>query len=363
MTETLESRYPPPAGPPLALGGFVRLADFEPPARERLHPAAWSYYAGGSGDEHTLRDTQASWSRYRLRPRVLVDVEAVDLRTTLLGSEVAMPFGIAPAALHGMAHAEGECATARAAAAAGVLQVVSTVASRSIEDVAATAPEAPRWFQLYVQRDRAISRDLVQRAEAAGYGAIALTVDLPVLGYRDDVLRIDFDPGRDAYANLPKRAVWDAEIDEVLDLRSVGLTWDDLATIRGWSSLPLVLKGILTAEDARLAGVWVSNHGGRQLDRVAAPIDVLAEVLDAVDGRAEVYLDGGVRRGSDVAIALAMGARAVFAARPFLYALACAGEAGVTHALAGVREETLRTFALLGVRSPAELTRAHVEPV
>src|SRR6185436_11401400 len=166
----------------------------------------------------------------------------------------------------------------------------------------------------------AISRDLVQRAEAAGYGAIALTVDLPVLGYRDDVLRIDFDPGRDAYANLPKRAVWDADIDEVLDLRSVGLTWDDLATIRGWSSLPLVLKGILTAEDARLAvehgvdGVWVSNHGGRQLDRVAAPIDVLAEIVDAVDGRAEVYLDGGVRRGPDVAIALAMGARAVFTA-------------------------------------------------
>ena len=140
MTETLESRYPPPADPPLPLAGIVRLADFEPPARERLHPAAWSYYAGGSWDEHTLRDTLASWSRYRLRPRVLVDVEVVDLRTTLLGSEVAMPFGIAPAALHGMAHADGECATARAAAAAGVVQVVSTVASRSIEEVAAAAP-------------------------------------------------------------------------------------------------------------------------------------------------------------------------------------------------------------------------------
>ena len=163
-----------------------------------------------------------------------------------------MPVGTVPAALHGMAHADGECATARAAAAAGVVQVVSTVASRSIEDAAAAA-RRPRWFQLYVQRDRAISRDLVQRAEAAGYGAIALTVDLPVLGYRDEVLRTDFDPGRDAYANLPKRAVWDGDIDEVLDMRSVGLTWDDLASIRGWSSLPLVLKGILTAEDARLA--------------------------------------------------------------------------------------------------------------
>jgi 4-hydroxymandelate oxidase len=369
MTETLESRYPPPADPPLSLKGIVRLADFEGPAHERLNPAAWAYYAGGSWDEHTMRDTLASLSRYRLRPRVLVDVEHVDLRTTLLGREVSMPLGIAPAALHGMAHADGECATGRAAAEAGVMQVVSTVASRSIEDVAATAPDAPRWFQLYVQRDRSLSRDLVQRAEAAGYQAIALTVDLPVLGYRDDVERMEFDPGLDAYANLPRRAVWDGRIDEVLDLRSVGLSWDGLAEIRGWSSLPLVLKGILTAEDARLAvehgaaAVWVSNHGGRQLDRVAAPIDVLADIVDAVDGRAEVYLDGGIRRGPDVAIALAMGAQAVFAARPFLYALACAGEAGVAHALAILREEVLRTFALLGVRTPADITTAHVERV
>ena len=369
MTETLESRYPPPAAPPVPLDGIVRLADFEGPARERLHPAAWAYYSGGSWDEHSLRDAIASWSRYRLRPRVLVDVEHVDLRTTLLGREVWMPLGIAPAALHGMAHADGECATARATAEAGVLQVVSTVASRSIEDIAATAPGAPRWFQLYVQRDRSLSRDLVQRAEAAGYQAIALTVDLPVLGYRDDVERLEFDPGRDAYANLPRRAVWDGEIDEVLDLRSIGLTWDHVAEIRSWSSLPLVLKGILTAEDARLAvehgaaAVWVSNHGGRQLDRVAAPIDVLADIVGAVDGRAEVYLDGGIRRGPDVAIALAMGARAVFTARPFLYALACAGEAGVTHALAILREELLRTFALLGVRSAAEITPDHVEAV
>ena len=369
MTETLESRYPPPAGPPLPLEGIVRLADFEGPARERLHPAAWAYYAGGSWDEHSFRDTLDSWSRYRLRPRVLVDVEHVDLRTTLLGREVALPLGIAPAALHGMAHADGECATAQAAAEAGILQVVSTVASRSIEDVAATVPDAPRWFQLYVQRDRGLSRDLVQRAEAAGYQAIALTVDLPVLGYRDDIARLEFDPGRQAYANLPRHAVWEGDIDEVLDLRSVGLAWDNLAEIRSWSSLPLVLKGILTGQDAKLAvehgaaAVWVSNHGGRQLDRVAAPIDVLGEIVDAVDGRAEVYLDGGIRRGPDVAIALAMGARAVFTARPFLYALACAGEAGVARALAILREEIERTFALLGVHSAAELGPAHVDPV
>jgi 4-hydroxymandelate oxidase len=365
MTETLESRYPPPADQPVALDAIVRLGDFEPLARERLHPAAWSYYAGGSWDEHTLRDTFESWSRYRLRPRVLVDVEELDLRTTLLGREVAMPFGIAPAALHGMAHVDGECATARAAAGTGILQVVSTVASRSIEEVAAAAPGAPRWFQLYVQRDRGLSRDLVQRAEAAGYEAIALTVDLPVLGYRDDIQRLEFDPGPDAYGNIPRRAAWGSEL---LDMRSVGLTWEELATVRSWSSLPLVLKGVLTAEDARLAvehgaaAVWVSNHGGRQLDRVAAPIDVLGEIANAVQGRAEVYLDGGIRRGPDAAIALAMGARAVFAARPFLYALACAGEAGVARALTIMREELARTFALLGVRTPAEITSAHVEP-
>jgi isopentenyl diphosphate isomerase/L-lactate dehydrogenase-like FMN-dependent dehydrogenase len=369
MTETLETRYPPPSDPPVPLEGIVRLGDFEAPARERLHPAAWSYYSGGAWDEHTLRDTFDSWSRYRLRPRVLVDVEDLDLRTTVLGREVAMPLGIAPAALHGMAHDDGECATARAAAGAGVLQVVSTVASRSIEEVAAAARGAPRWFQLYVQRDRGLSRDLVQRAEAAGYEAIALTVDLPVLGYRDDILRLEFDPGPDAYGNIPRRAAWGSELDELLDMRSVGLTWDELATVRSWSSLPLVLKGILTAEDARLAvehgaaAVWVSNHGGRQLDRVAAPIDVLTEIVEAVNGRAEVYLDGGIRRGPDVAIALAMGARAVFTARPFLYALACAGEAGVARALAITRDELARTFSLLGVRTPAEITTAHVEPV
>jgi 4-hydroxymandelate oxidase len=366
MTELAAPHYPPPGDPPVSLEGIARLGDFESLARGRLHPASWSYFAGGSWDEHTLRDNLASWNRYRLRPRVLVDVEQVDLHTTLLGREVTMPVGVAPAALHGLAHPDGECATARAAARAGVIQTVSTMASRSIEEVAAAAPGAARWFQLYVQRDRGVTRALVERAAAAGYDAIALTVDLPVLGYRDDVLRIAFDPGRDAYANLPKRLVWDAEIDEVLDLRSVGLTWDSLAEIRGWSSLPLVLKGVLTPEDARLAvehgaaAIWVSNHGGRQLDRVEAAIDVLPSIVEAVDGRAEVYLDGGVRRGPDVAIALGLGARAVFTARPFLYALACAGEAGVAHALGILREEITRAFALLGVRSTAEIRPEHV---
>ena len=214
-----------------------------------------------------------------------------------------------------------------------------------------------------------MTRDLVQRAASAGYEALCLTVDLPVLGYRDEILRMRFNPGEDAYANLPRRDVWSTHgrLDETLDMRSVDLTWDTLAEIRSWAPLPLVLKGILTPEDARLGvehgadAIWVSNHGGRQLDRVAAGIDVLADVVDAVEGRAEVYLDGGIRRGPDVLIALALGARAVFAARPFLWALACAGEAGVAKGLAVMAEELERGLTLMGVASPLDLSRAHVE--
>ena len=373
MTTDSRSRrnYLPADVPPIDLSQVVRLADFEAPARARMDDAAWGYYASGAYDEHVLRATPAAWDAFRLRPRVLNDIRELDLSTTVLGRPTSMPVGIAPAALHGLAHAHGELATARAAAAAGVIQVVSTVASETIEDVAAAAPGGRRWFQLYVQRDPGATRALVERAAAAGYEALCLTVDLPVLGYRDEVLRRTFDPGEDAYANLPKRDVWrpDATLEELVDMRTVELTWDSLAEIRSWAPIPLILKGILTAEDARLAvdhgadAVWVSNHGGRQMDRVAAGVDVLEEVVDAVEGRAEVYLDGGIRRAPEVLIALALGARMVFAARPFLWALACAGEAGVAHALAIVNDELERGLALMGATSPAGLTRAHVERV
>jgi 4-hydroxymandelate oxidase len=361
--------YPPPSAPPIDLDRIAALADFEAPARERLHPAAWAYYQGGGWDGLTLRENIVAWHRYRFRPRVLVDTSVLDLSTTLLGSPVSMPVGIAPAALHGLAHPDGELATARAAAAAGAAMCVSTVASRTIEEVATASGEGVRWFQLYAQRDRSISRDFVQRAEANGYRAVVLTVDLPVLGYRDDLIRVGFDPGTQAYGNLVGRAAVGGSLDDLLDMRSVGLTWDTLAEIRSWSSMPLVLKGILTPEDARLgvehgaAAIWVSNHGGRQLDRSPAAIDVLEEVVDAVDGRAEVYVDGGVRRGTDVVTALALGARAVFTARPFLHALAAAGEPGVAKALAILREETARAIALVGATRPAELRREHVTVV
>ncbi|HYO41678.1 MAG TPA: alpha-hydroxy acid oxidase [Candidatus Limnocylindrales bacterium] len=360
--------YPPPAGPPIDLAGIVCLPDFEAPARKRLHPAAWAYYAGGAFDGHTLRANTADWDRFALLPRVLVDVSATTLETTILGRPAALPFGVAPAALHGLAHPDGELATARAAAGAGAINVVSTVASRSIEAIAGAAPDGRRWFQLYVQKDRGVTRSLVERAAAAGYEALVLTVDAPVLGYRDDILRQPFDPGEDAYANLPKRDAWQhgGELDEILDMRGVPLTWDTLAAIRSWAPLPLVLKGVLAPEDARIAvdhgvdAVWVSNHGGRQLDRSPSAITALAPVVAAVEGRAEVYLDGGIRRGPDVLVALALGATAVFTARPFLYALAAAGEAGVAKAFAILREETDRALAIVGATSPVAVGSDHV---
>ncbi len=363
--------YPPTPAPPVDLASLVSITDFEAAASERLHPVARAYIDGGSFDERTMRDNLAIWDRYRLRPRMLTDVSRVDTTTTILGRPMALPVGVAPAALQGLAHEDGELATARAATAAGVINVLSTMSSHSIEAVAEAAPGGRRWFQLYVQPDRALSRELVQRSADAGYEALCVTIDLPVLGYRDEVVRHRFDPGPGAYANLVRRGAWDHgnELEGVLDTRHVRLTWDSLAEIRSWAPVPLVLKGILTAEDARLAvehgadAVWVSNHGGRQLDRVAAGVDVLEEVVDAVAGRAEVYLDGGIRRGPDVLIAMALGARAVFTARPFLWGLACAGEAGVARVFEILREEIERSLALVGVASPSALTREHVMTV
>jgi isopentenyl diphosphate isomerase/L-lactate dehydrogenase-like FMN-dependent dehydrogenase len=358
--------YPPTSDPAVDLARIATLDDFEIHARDRIHPAAYSYIADGAWAGETVADNVAAWRRYRLLPRVLVDVTTVDLRTTLLGREVAMPLASAPASLHSLCHADAEIGTARAASAAGALQVLSTASSRSLEDVAAVDPGAPRWFQLYVARDRGFTRSLVERAAAAGYAAIALTVDLPVLGRRIGLLRSPFEPGPGVYANLPAADGLGSDPSELTDTRAISFTWDDLAEIRSWSRLPLVLKGILAPADARLAidhgvdGVWVSNHGGRQLDRVPAAVDALGPVAEAVDGRAEVYVDGGVRWGTDVVTALALGARAVFTARPFLYALACAGSAGVAHGLSLMHEELERALALLGATSPAGVRREHV---
>jgi 4-hydroxymandelate oxidase len=336
------------------------LGDFEAIARTHMAPEHYDYVAGGAGEEQSLAENRAAFRRYQLRPRVLVDVSRIELSATLLGTAIALPVGVAPMAMQGIAHPDGELPLASGAAAAGALYCLSTVSSRSIEEVAGVST-GPRWFQLYVN-NRPQARRLVERAEAAGYSAIVLTVDLPELGYRERDLRHGFELVG-PWGNLPARE--HEGLDELLDMRGVALTWADLAEIRTWSSLPLVIKGILTAEDALLAvehnadGIVVSNHGGRQLDAVMAPVDALADVVAAVDGRAEVYLDGGVRRATDVLIALALGARAVFIGRPFFYALSL-GEEGVARAFAIVREELELAMALLGTASLDRIGPEHV---
>ena len=354
------------------LARIVVLREFEAFARLAMAPDAFDYVASGAWDEQSLAENDAAWHRWRLRPRVLVDVSSVDTTTTLLGKPAAMPAAVAPMAVHGLAHADGELATARASAAAGIPFTLSTTSSRSIEEVAAAAPDGRRWFQLYVQRDRGRTRELVERSAAAGYEALLVTVDLPRLGYRERDRRSGFElpPLGNFSPTEPATHAAGAHAPgfELLDgQQEVGLTWDDLAAIRSWSGMRFVLKGILTEEDARIAvdhgvdAIVVSNHGARQLDRVVAPIDVLGRIADAVAGRTELWVDGGVRRGLDILIARALGARGVLIGRPILWALATDGEAGVARALAILREELEVALTLLGTPTPDAITRAHVE--
>jgi 4-hydroxymandelate oxidase len=352
------------------LAGLVSLADFEPLARPVMGPAAFDYVAGGAWDEISLHDNIAAWRRRRFRPRVLVDVSAVDPSSTFLGRPSALPVAIAPMAFQSLAHPDGEMAAASGAAAAGIPYTLSTTSSHSIEAVAAATPGGTRWFQLYTQADPAITRSLVERAAAAGFSAIVLTVDLPVLGYRDRDRRSGIVlPAMGNFAEVPAshgRAALGAPSRLQDRVVNRGLVWADLATIRGWSSLPLVVKGILTAEDARLAvehgvdAIVVSNHGARQLDRVPAAVDVLAEIVAAVGGRTEVWVDGGVRRGLDIAIARALGAQGVLVGRPMFWALAAGGAAGVERAIAILREEFELALALLGTPTPADIGPDHL---
>jgi 4-hydroxymandelate oxidase len=340
---------------------IANLREFEALARERLSPSAYAYYAGGSWDEQTLRDNEAAFARRRLLPRVLVDVSKLDPATTVLGRPVALPVGFAPAALQGLAHPDGEIVPARVAAGSGLLYCLSTFSNHSLEQVAAVG-HGPRWFQLYVQKDRAASEAAVARAAAAGYDALILTVDFAAAGYRERDLR---DPVHDqgllpnVGGDRPGRGPFGHEIDSSLD-------WDDLAWLRGLSPLPIVVKGILDPADAvravehGAAGIIVSNHGGRQLDRAPASIDALEPVVQAVAGRAEVYLDSGVRRGTDVVIALALGARAVFIGRPYLYALAAGGQAGLLRLVEILDAEIRIALALLGAPTLSAISRDRV---
>lgn len=338
------------------LRAIFAAADFERQAAKVVDPGVMAYLSGGSTDEITLAENLEAFRRVRVRPRIMAGVERVELATTLLGLPVAMPLGLSPAGANGFLHADAELAVARAARRAGVLHVLSTVSTRSLEEVAEAA--APRWFQLYLHRDRGVTRALVQRAAAAGYAALVVTADMPVIGRRERELRAGFVFSGSYDGNL--RALGDPAA--LLDgISNATLTWKDLDWLRSQTALPIVLKGALRGEDAALAvehgaaAVLVSNHGARLLDRTPATLAVLGEVVRAVDRRAEVYLDGGVRRGLDAIIAIALGARAVFLGRPYLSALALAGEAGVAHLLALLRDELAEAMALLGVRAPEGL--------
>jgi 4-hydroxymandelate oxidase len=336
---------------------LLNVHDYLEAAAAKVDPAVWCYFEGGAGDEVTLRANVASFGRWRLRPRVLVDVSRLRLETTLLGSPVSMPLGVAPFAMQRLVDADGEVATARAAAAADVLMCVSTLTTIAHDEIAA-AGAGPRWLQLYVLADRRRTLDHVAAAKEAGYSAVVLTVDLPFVGRRERDLRLGF-PNPPPDLELPYANLFQS---------SPALTWRDLQWVRDATELPLVLKGVLTREDATLAvehgadAVWVSNHGGRQLDGVAAALDALPEVVEAVAGRCEVYVDGGFRRGTDVLKALALGARAAFVGRPAAAGLAVGGEAGVAAVLALLRDEIELGLGLLGCTSPGQVTRAHVEP-
>jgi len=364
MTGPTQRRRSPGEQPAPREDTHLDLDRLEARAREVLDPEVFDYYAGGADAEVSLAEAPQTWRSWRLRPRVLRGVDAAAPATTLLGSPVAGPVGVAPWAYQAMAHPEGELATARGAAAAGALMTVSTSANHSLEEVAAAAPGAPQWFQLYRQHSPAHTDDLARRAGAAGYRALVLTVDLPVLGRRRRDLRHDFAlPAHLRMANHPGAEGRPAPAADATPTWTVA----DVGRFAGLSGLPVVVKGVLRADDALAcvragaSAVWVSAHGGRQVDLVVPSAHALPEVVDAVRGETgpdggdvEVYVDGGVRSGTDALVALALGARAVFLGRPTAWGLATGGAAGVAAVLAGVSDELAHTMTLCGVADPAD---------
>jgi 4-hydroxymandelate oxidase len=347
----------------------INVADYERLAEARCEPDYWGYVVGGAGDEITLRDNVEAFGRYVLRPRMLVDVSGVNTRTTALGTELAMPLMIAPTSLQRLTHPDGEPALARAAAEVGTVYTLSSLAGCRPRELAdALGRDTGRWFQLYWSRDRGFTKELLEEAVESGFGALVLTVDLPEAGPRERDLRSGFTLPTDLpMPNLPRTLVGIEYFHDTLGrIVDTSITWRDLEWLRSECPLPLVVKGLLTAEDAALAcehgaaGLVVSNHGGRQLDGVPATLDALPEVAEAVAGRAEVYLDGGVRRGTDVAKALALGARAVFIGRPALWGLAAGGEAGARHVLELFHAEIRLALLLLGCTGPEDVGPTHV---
>jgi 4-hydroxymandelate oxidase len=342
------------------------LMRFEPLARRRLSQMAYDYVRSGGGDEISMRENRAGFERLQLAPSILTDVSQLDTRVNLFGGEFESPILLAPVAYHRLYHRDGEVATARGASAAGAGMVISTFTTTSIDEIARNT-QRPIWFQLYVQRDRAFTKDMVQRAVAAGCKAVCLTVDTPVLGCRYSQLSFGLPKNMECVHlrglgqgssgpshKTQRRSIYDTMFDP-------SFNWNDLEWLRSVAGVPVILKGVLSAEDGRRAvergadGVIVSNHGGRNLDTVPATIDALPRVVEAVAGRIPVMLDSGIRRGTDVLAALALGAKVVFIGRPYVYGLAAGGAQGVERVISILREELERAMALTGRRSIAEI--------
>ena len=355
---------------------ILNLTELEALARARLPQMTWDYYASGADDERCVTRNCTAYERIALHYRVLVDVAARELATTVLDHRIAMPIAIAPTAFHRLAHRDGELASVRAAGDAGTLFILSTLSNTAVEEVVAAAT-GPVWFQLYIYRDRSATAALVRRVEAAGCRALVLTVDAPLLGRRERDVKNRFalpaglgieNMHAAGYARLPAASGDSGLAAYFAELLDPALTWDAISWLRSITTLPVLVKGIVRADDAvravehGAAGIVVSNHGGRQLDASPATIDVLPRIADAVAGRAEILLDGGVRRGTDVVKALALGARCVLVGRPVLWGLAASGRTGVVAALATLRRELDLAFALCGCPDVASVTRDLVEP-
>jgi 4-hydroxymandelate oxidase len=349
----------------------INLLEIEERARELLPQMVYDYYASGANAEVTLRENRAAYERIALLPRMLTDVSVRDMSTTVLGEPVSMPILIAPMALQGLAHPEGEIATTKAASTAKTLTTLATLSTSSIEEAMAAATGSV-WFQLYLFRDRTISASLVQRAEAAGCKAVVLTVDVPIPGMRERDVRNRFTlPDHLSLKNLsqagcqeiPKSVTGSGLAAYIASLFDPALTWKDIEWLARVTKLPVLVKGILRADDALRAvnhgasGLIVSNHGARQLDTTPATISVLPEIVDAVADAVEVYVDGGIRCGTDVLKAMAYGARAVLVGRPILWGLAIGGEAGVQFVLEMLRQEFDLAMALAGCPRIAAITR------
>ncbi|XP_076234394.1 hydroxyacid oxidase [Calliopsis andreniformis] len=355
---------------------FICIEDYEKYAEKHLPPSVRDYYNSGAGEQYSLRMNLEAFRKYRIRPRFLRDVSQRDLSTTVLGEKISMPLGVAPAAMQRMAHPDGECANAKAAEAAGTVFTLSTISTSSIEEVAQAAPSGIKWFQLYIYNDRKITLDLVKRAERAGFKALVLTVDAPLFGDRRADIRNKFSlPSHLRLGNFDgemsnkiNSAKTGSGLNEyVTSLFDASLSWEHVKWLKSVTKLPIVLKGILTPEDALLAiesgakAIVVSNHGARQVDSIPATIEALPEIVEAVNGRIEIYMDGGVRQGIDVFKALALGAKMVFVGRPMLWGLSHAGEQGARQVLEIFRKEIDLAFALTGCKSVKDVKKDMVK--